>query len=241
MATRLSDPYRTSTTTSRVDSAALAKMRSLFEQAKEIYAPSGKYMAGIEATVERGEKKAVAGGMQGLAAAGLAGTSMMGGLSKKYQEEVAMPTLAAATTQRLQALAGIMSEEAGAEGSMAARTTTTVGPMQRTMRQPTSRALTSSTPSRTGSSSAAIRPTERAATKKSTPLISMNMGSYDRKSPGTGQVYFGAATYAKQPTYSQSFEGPPPGGDVQRTSSPDIVKDAYSSFGQNTAMFKDYS
>jgi hypothetical protein len=214
-------------------------MRSLFEQAKAIYAPEGKYMTGIEATVQRGEKKAVAGGMQGLAAAGLAGTSMMGGLSKKYQEEVAQPTLARATTERLSALANIMSQEAGSEGSMAARTTTTVGPMQRTMQRPT--APTAARPaSRTGSSSAAIRPAAAAPTKKATPLISMNMGSYSRKSPGTGQVYFGAATYAK-PVYSGDFMGPPPGGDVQRSSSPDIVKDAYSSFGQNIAMFKDYS
>lgn len=236
MATRLSDPYRTSTSTSRVDAGAIAKMRSLYEQAKAIYAPSGKYMAGIEATVERGEKKAVAGGMQGLAAAGLAGTSMMGGLAKKYQEEVAMPTLAAATTQRLQALAGIMSEEAGSEGSMAARTTTTVGPLQRTYAQPASQP--SRSPSRTGSSSAAIRPTAPAATKKATPLISMNMGSYNRKSPGTGQVYFGAATYAKKPEVSYDFDfmGPPPSGDVQRSLSTsaygmDIGMNNYLNFG----------
>jgi hypothetical protein len=106
-------------------------MRSLFEEAKAIYAPEGKYMTGIEAGLERGEKKAIAGGMQGLAAAGLAGTSMMGGLAKKYQEEVAAPEMARATTQRLSAMAGILSQEAGMEGSMATRTQTTTSPLAR--------------------------------------------------------------------------------------------------------------
>jgi hypothetical protein len=238
-----SDPYRTSTTTSKTstDPAALKKMRSLFEQAKAIYAPSGKYMAGIEATVERGEKKAVAGGMQGLAAAGLAGTSMMGGLSKAYQEEVAMPTLARATTQRLAALSGIMSEEAGAEASLAERTSTqtTVGPLQRTYGGGGGggsatpgfgerSSMVSRQEDRASAKQGATRPT---STKKSQPL-SLNMTPYS-PSAKTGGVYFGAATY-KKPTYSQSFMGAPPGGDVQRE--PEKKPLSTSAYGMELGM-----
>lgn len=112
------------TSTSGISAASIAQIRALFKEAKALYAPEGEYMGGIEAQVKRGEKRAVASGMQGLAAAGLAGTSMMGGLGKKYQEEVAMPALAQAESTRLSALAGLYQSQAGAEAQMAPRYTT---------------------------------------------------------------------------------------------------------------------
>jgi hypothetical protein len=180
-------------------------MRSLFEQAKAIYAPEGKYMAGIEAGLERGEKKAVAGGMQGLAAAGLAGTSMMGGLSKRYQEEVAQPALARATTARLGALSGILSQEAGMEGSMAERTSTTTSPLARTYGGGGGGSSAPAGPV----STMASRQKDRAAAKAAAPSTSYRGGGDTKAKPlslsipsyspakKTGQVYFGAATFAK--------------------------------------------
>ena len=110
MATRTT----TATSVSQVSSKAIQEIQSLFEAAKAMYAPSGEFMAGTEAGLERGQTKAVASGMQGLAAAGLAGTSMMGGLGKKYEEDVAAPIRAQATSARIAALAGVMQSQAGA-------------------------------------------------------------------------------------------------------------------------------
>ena len=110
---------------SYVDPVAMERMRDLFAQAKGLYAPGGDFMKGTEAQIVRGKKRAVASGMQGLASAGLAGTSMMGGIGKKYEEEVAQPALAQASSARLSALSGLMQAEAGAEASMATRYTTT--------------------------------------------------------------------------------------------------------------------
>lgn len=68
--------------------------RKAFKRAIARYRPGGAYGKGVEAALERGRVKAVAGGMQGLVSAGLAGTTMMGGLGKKFEEEIAMPTRA---------------------------------------------------------------------------------------------------------------------------------------------------
>lgn len=96
-------------------------IRKLFKEAKALYAPEGEFMAGTEAGIARGSKRAVASGVQQLASAGLAGTSMVGGLGKKYEEEIGMPARQRATTARLQALAGLLQAEAGAELQMAPR------------------------------------------------------------------------------------------------------------------------
>lgn len=129
----------TTTTTSKsgVSAASLKAVRELFAEAKKLYAPEGAFMGGVEARVARGEKKAVATGMQGLVAAGLGGTSMMGGLGKKYQEEVAQPALAQAETTRLSFLASLMQSQAGAEAQMAPRytTQTTTTPYASTVQQ----------------------------------------------------------------------------------------------------------
>ena len=107
-----------------VDKAVTESISKLLSEAKGLYAPEGDYMAGIEAQLGRGRTRAVAGGMQGLAAAGLAGTSMAGGLARKYEEEVAAPTMAQATTQRLTALANLAQTEAGFQAQLAPRETT---------------------------------------------------------------------------------------------------------------------
>lgn len=111
----------TQTTTSGVSPAARRNVSSLFATAKKLYAPGGEFMAGIEASISRGSKRAVASGVQQLASAGLAGTSMVGGLGKKYEEEIGTPARAQATTARLGALAGLLQAEAGAELQMASR------------------------------------------------------------------------------------------------------------------------
>lgn len=116
-----------STATSGVDPATIEAIRNLFGQAKALYAPGGDYMKGAEAGLERGRTKAIAGGMQGLASAGLANTSMMGGLAKQYEEEVAAPTRASATSGRLSALSGLMGQEAGAMASTAPTSSSSYG------------------------------------------------------------------------------------------------------------------
>ena len=112
------------TATSGVSAAARRQVSSLFAEAKKIYEPGGGFMAGTEAAISRGSKRAVASGVQQLASVGLAGTSIIGGLGKKYEEEVGMPARAQATTTRLGALAGLLQAEAGATASLATRYST---------------------------------------------------------------------------------------------------------------------
>lgn len=121
--------YKLPTATSRtassgVSAATRAQVSSLFAEAKKLYAPGGEFMAGTETAISRGRKGAVASGVQELASAGLAGTSIVGGLGKKYEEEVGMPTRERATTARLGALAGLLQTEAGATASLATRYST---------------------------------------------------------------------------------------------------------------------
>ena len=78
-----------------------------FDKAIAHYGPEGGYGKGVEAALERGRTKAVAGGMQGLVSAGLAGTTMMGGLDKKYEEEVAMPARARVEETRAEKISGL--------------------------------------------------------------------------------------------------------------------------------------
>lgn len=75
------------------------------ERAIAYYSPEGGYGKGVEAGIERGRVKAVSGGMQALVSAGLAGTTMAGGLGKKFEEEVAMPTRARVEESRGKATA----------------------------------------------------------------------------------------------------------------------------------------
>lgn len=83
------------------------------QKAKAYYEPGGGFGKGVEAGLERGRVKAMASGMQGLVSAGLAGTTMAGGLGKKYEEEVGAPTRLSVEEQRAQALSGIEMAQAG--------------------------------------------------------------------------------------------------------------------------------
>lgn len=94
---------RTSATRSSMDPATSEAL----EKAIAYYSPEGGYGKGVEAALERGQTKAVAGGMQGLVSAGLAGTTMMGGLGKKYEEEVAMPARARVEETRAEKISGL--------------------------------------------------------------------------------------------------------------------------------------
>jgi len=92
-----------------VNVAALDALR----KAKELYEPGGGFGKGIEAGLERGRVKAMASGMQHLVGAGLAGTTLAGGLGKRYEEEVGMPARMGVEERRAQALSGISMQEAG--------------------------------------------------------------------------------------------------------------------------------
>ena len=83
--------------------------RSAIQKALAQYAPGDGYGKGIEAGLERGRIKSTASGMQNLVSAGLASTTMAGGLGKKYEEEVAAPTRAQMESTRAQAIAALQS------------------------------------------------------------------------------------------------------------------------------------
>ncbi len=99
---------RAAPASSGVNTAALAAI----QRAKAYYQSGGGFGKGVEAGLERGRTKAVSAGMQNLVGAGLAGTTMAGGLGMRYEEEVAAPTRAGIESQRAQAISGI--EMAGA-------------------------------------------------------------------------------------------------------------------------------
>ena len=83
------------------------------QRAKAYYQSGGGFGKGVEAGLERGRIKATSAGMQNLVSAGLAGTTMAGGLGLKFEEEVAAPTRAGVESQRAQALSSIEMGQAG--------------------------------------------------------------------------------------------------------------------------------
>ncbi len=101
-------PFSPGSKWSPISSAGAALQR-----AKAQYAPGGGFGKGVEAGLERGRVKAMASGMQGLVGAGLAGTTMAGGLGLRYEEEVAAPVRAGVEERRAQAISGIETQEAG--------------------------------------------------------------------------------------------------------------------------------
>jgi len=80
---------------------------SAIQKAMTYYKKGGGYGKGIEAQLGRAETKAVASGTQSLVSAGLGGTTMGAGLSKKFQEEVGMPMRARVEETRAQALSSL--------------------------------------------------------------------------------------------------------------------------------------
>jgi len=78
------------------------------ESYADIFRPGGAYGAGVETMIGRGEKKAVASGMQNLVSAGLANTTMPMHLQQTFQEEVGMPTRMQAEDVRMTHLGGAL-------------------------------------------------------------------------------------------------------------------------------------
>ena len=181
-----------------------AGIRKLFKEAKALYAPEGEFMAGTEATISRGSKKSIASGVQQLASAGLAGTSIVGGLGKKYEEEVGMPARERANTARLSALAGLLQAEAGAELQMAPRYGYQA-PQQR--QQVGGRRTTAPRTTTTAQPRTAARPQPQAA-------LNFSKFTTPKKEPtGYQGVYFGKAFYEKQ---KQAAAPTVSGGDLMR-------------------------
>ncbi len=177
-----------------------AGIRKLFKEAKALYAPEGEFMAGTEAAIARGGKRSVASGVQQLASAGLAGTSIVGGLGKKYEEEVGMPARERATSARLGALAGLLQAEAGAELQMAPRY-----------------GYQAPTPSYGGGGSrrtTAPRPTAQPrATTRPQPLPTLNLPDYkapQREPTGYQGVFYGADYYKRQQQPTSAPVSPKP-------------------------------
>ena len=92
-----------------------AASRLAFGKAIKQFEEGGAYGKGVEAALERGRTKAVAGGQQALVSAGLAGTSMMAAPGLKFEEEVAMPTRAQVEETRAGRLSELYAMLAGAE------------------------------------------------------------------------------------------------------------------------------
>lgn len=102
-------------TTTPAQSSVSPGAKESFEKAIAQYAPEGGFGKGVEAGLERGRVKAVASGTQSLVSAGLAGTSVVAGLGKKYEEEVAAPTRAGVESERAQQISSLQAAYAGME------------------------------------------------------------------------------------------------------------------------------
>ncbi len=81
--------------------------RAAIQAAMARYEEGGGYGKGVEAGLERGRVKAISSGMQNLVSSGLAGTTIAGGLGKKYEQEVAQPARAQVEETRASALSGL--------------------------------------------------------------------------------------------------------------------------------------
>lgn len=193
--------------TSGVSAATRARVSSLFAEAKKLYAPEGEFMAGTEATIARGAKRSVASGVQQLASAGLAGTSIVGGLGKKYEEEVGMPARARATTARLGALAGLLQAEAGVTASLATRYSTS----------PVSRGGGGGAAPRVSVRRAPRTTAQPRATTQPQPLPPFSQPTLrtpKREPTGYRGIYFGADFYKRQ--QQQAAAPTVSGGDLMR-------------------------
>lgn len=94
-------------------SAAYEEALAALQRAKALYEPGGGYGKGVEAAIARGRKKAVSVGAQELVGAHLAGTTMVGGLGTRYEEEVGMPARMGVEEERARALANLEVTGAG--------------------------------------------------------------------------------------------------------------------------------
>jgi hypothetical protein len=85
----------------------------IFDKMIGQYETGGTFEKATEATLARGEKKAVAQGTQSLVSSGLASTTTAAGLGKKYQEEVGEPARARAADVSTQRMNEALSQKAG--------------------------------------------------------------------------------------------------------------------------------
>ena len=85
----------------------------IFDRIIGQYETGGTFEKATEASLARGEKKAVASGTQSLVTSGLASTTTAAGLSKKYQEEVGDPARARAADVQAQRTGEALSQKAG--------------------------------------------------------------------------------------------------------------------------------
>lgn len=104
---------RLNTTTAAAAPAAPAgpsvspEARTALQAAMARYEPGGGYGQGVETALERGRTQAMSGGMQNLVSSGLAGTTIAGGLGKKYEQEVAAPARAQVEENRASAISSL--------------------------------------------------------------------------------------------------------------------------------------
>lgn len=87
--------------------------RTAIQTAMAQYKEGGGFGQGVEAGLQRGRTQAMSSGMQNLVSSGLAGTTIAGGLGKKYEEEVAAPTranVASVRAERTSALQAMLAQ-----------------------------------------------------------------------------------------------------------------------------------
>jgi len=127
--------FRSSTPTKTTDRSSLINtITSLYDSMAAQYQPGGTYLKGIEEQLKRRKTGAMASGMQSLVSSGMAGTTQAAGLGKKFEEEVGVPTMAAAETDRIGKLTGAMMGKANFMQQLLgetppASTTTSIGKM----------------------------------------------------------------------------------------------------------------
>ena len=78
------------------------------ESYADVFKPGGAYGKSVEATIGRGEKRAVTSGMQNIVSAGLSNTTMPLHLQQTYEEEIGMPARLRGEDIRMERLGGAL-------------------------------------------------------------------------------------------------------------------------------------
>lgn len=87
-------------------------INNIYESLASMYSEGGSYGAGTEAMLERQKTKDVASATQGLISSGLYGTTTTSGLSKKWEEEIGVPSRLKLEDMRTDKYTGVMSQYA---------------------------------------------------------------------------------------------------------------------------------
>ena len=85
----------------------------IFDQIIDQFKDGGSFLEATEAQLQRAGTKSVAKGTQALVSSGLAGTTQVGGLQKKFEEEVGAPTRLRAQDIAAQRTGEALSAKAG--------------------------------------------------------------------------------------------------------------------------------